>query len=68
MKVYNNTQILVLIDKYGEVVRYCTFGGEQAKNRLMEEWKRLYANNKAFQQSTFKVIDNDYAAFKKSSK
>lgn len=64
----NGTKVLVLRDKDGVVIRYCTFQGGQEKERIMNEWKRLYANNKSFQQAVFSVEQNDYADLKKPKK
>lgn len=64
----HNTAILQLVDQNGIVIRYQSFSGNLAKEKIKEQWKRLYANNKSFQQCEFKVVPNDYAAFKKPFK
>lgn len=65
---FNTTQILILTDKNGKTIRQCTFSGNRSKERMMNEWKRLYGNNRAFQESTFSVEENDYANYKKPRK
>lgn len=56
----DSNKILQLIDKYGNIVRSKTFGCDAHKKLIQKKWKKLYANNTAFQESTYNIIANDY--------
>lgn len=56
-KSFGEHKILQLIDKNGNIVRYLEVNSYPKIKKLKEEWKRLYANNKAYRESTYKLVD-----------
>lgn len=65
MKI-RNVQILQLVDTTGSVLRQCTLSGNNHKEKLLEVWRKLYG--KGFDKCTVKIIDNEYATYKKPIK
>lgn len=56
-KYFGEPKLLLLIDKYGNTVRHLEVNCYPKIKRIKEEWKRLYANNKAYQEATYKLVD-----------
>lgn len=56
-KVFGKPKILLLIDKEGNTVRSAAVNCFIKVSLVKRKWSKLYGNNKAYMDSTYKLVN-----------